>query len=60
MREQSLGMGTRVHAAQSMFEFSRKLSGAAKLDDVVWAAAVHAQKTLDARSCILLQPDDGN
>ncbi len=55
MREQSLGMGTRAHAAQSMFEFSRKLSGAANLDDVLWAAAVHAQKTLDARCIVLLQ-----
>ena len=47
-------MGTRVQAAQSMFEFSRKLSGAANLDDVLWAAAVHAQKTLDARCIVLL------
>src|SRR5208283_3907304 len=41
------------------FEFSRKLSGAANLDDVLWAAAVHAQKALGARSIILLRPDDG-
>jgi two-component system, OmpR family, sensor histidine kinase KdpD len=58
-REHSLGMGTRMQAAQSMFEFSRKLSGAAKLDDVLWAAAVHAQKALDAQSIILLRPDEG-
>ena len=58
-REHSLGMGTRVQAAQSMFEFSRKLSGAAKLDDVLWAAAVHAQKALGARCIVLLRPDDG-
>ena len=58
-REHSLGMGKRVQAAQSMFEFSRKLSGAAKLDDVLWAAAVHAQKALDARCIVLLRPDDG-
>ena len=58
-REHSLGMGTRAQAAQSLFEFSRKLSGAANLDDVLWAAAVHAQKTLDARCIVLLRPDDG-
>ena len=58
-REHSLGMGTRVQAAQSMFEFSRKLSGAAKLDDVVWVAAVHAQRALDARCVVLLRPDEG-
>ena len=59
VREHSLGLGTRVQAAQSMFEFSRKLSGAAKLDDVLWAAAVHAQKALEARCIVLLRPDDG-
>jgi len=59
VREQSLGMRTRAQAAQSLFEFSRKLSGAAKLDDVLWAAAVHAQKALDARCVVLLRPDDG-
>lgn len=59
VREQSLGMRTRAQAAQSLFEFSRKLSGAAKLDDVLWAASVHAQKALDARCVVLLRPDDG-
>ncbi|SFK60719.1 sensor histidine kinase [Methylocapsa palsarum] len=59
VRQQSLAMATRMQAAQSMFEFSRKLSGAGKLDDVLWAAAVHAQKTLQAQCIVLLRPDDG-
>lgn len=59
VREHSLGLGTRVQAAQSMFEFSRKLSGAAKLDDVLWAAAVQTQKALEAQCVVLLRPDDG-
>ncbi len=60
VREHSLGLGSRVQAAQSMFEFSRKLSGAAKLDDVLWAAAVHAQKALEAQCVVLLRPDEGD
>lgn len=59
VREQSQKMRTRAHAAQSLFEFSRKLSSAANLDGVLWAAAVHAQKALDAKCVVLLVPDDG-
>jgi two-component system sensor histidine kinase KdpD len=59
VREQSLGMRTRSQAAQSLFEFSRKLSAAVSLDEVLWAAAAHAQKTLDMRCIVLLRPTDG-
>lgn len=59
VREQSQNMRTRAQAAQSLFEFSRKLSSAANLDDVLWAAAIHAQKALDAKCIVLLVPDDG-
>jgi two-component system sensor histidine kinase KdpD len=59
VREQSVGMRTRAEAAQSLFEFSRKLSAAVSLDEVLWAAAAHAQKTLDMRCIVLLRPSDG-
>jgi two-component system sensor histidine kinase KdpD len=59
VREQSQNMQRRAHAAQSLFEFSRKLSSAANLDDVLWTAAAHAQKTLTAKCVVLLLPDDG-
>lgn len=59
VREQSQDMRRRAQASQSLFEFSRELSSAASLDDVLWAAAIHAQKTLDARSVVLLVPEDG-
>ena len=59
VREHSQNMRTRAQTAQSLFEFSRKLSGAANLDDVLWSAAVHAQKTLDAKCVVLLVPDEG-
>ncbi|MBG0809045.1 sensor histidine kinase KdpD [Methylosinus sp. H3A] len=59
VREQSRAMRARAEAAQSLFEFSRKLSSAASLDDVLWAAAVQAQKALDAKCVVLLVPDEG-
>lgn len=59
VREQAQYMRMRTQAAQSLFEFSRKLSSAPKLDDVLWAAAVDAQKALDAKCAVLLLPDDG-
>lgn len=59
VREHSLNMRQRVDAAQSLFEISRKLSGAAKLDDVAWAATAHAQKVLGAKCVVTLLPEDG-
>jgi two-component system, OmpR family, sensor histidine kinase KdpD len=57
--EHSLNMSLRADAAQSLFEISRKLSGAAKLDDVAWAATAHVQKALGAKCVISLLPEDG-
>jgi two-component system, OmpR family, sensor histidine kinase KdpD len=57
VREHSLNMRQRVDAAQSLFEISRKLSGAAKLDDVVWAAAAHTQKALGAKCVVSILPE---
>jgi two-component system, OmpR family, sensor histidine kinase KdpD len=59
VREHSLSMSKRADAAQSLFEISRKLSGAAKLDDVAWAATVHIQKALEAKCAVTLLPEDG-
>jgi two-component system sensor histidine kinase KdpD len=59
-RARSEAMGARAHAAQSLFELSRKLASAANLDDVLWAAAAHAQKTLEAKSVVLLVPEEAD
>lgn len=59
VREQSSAMRERAESAQSLFEFSRKLSSAASVDEVLWAAAIHAQKALDAKCVVLLVPEDG-
>ncbi len=59
LRERSRSMRSRAQAAQSMFDFSSRLSAASKLDDILWAATTNIQKTLDAKSVIFLIPDDG-
>ncbi len=47
LRDHSRAMRQRAQSAQSLFEFSRKVAGAGELDDVLWSAATHAQKTLE-------------
>ncbi len=42
----------------SIFELSRKLSGAVELSEILDAATVYAQKTLMARCVIMLLPQD--
>jgi two-component system sensor histidine kinase KdpD len=59
-RARSEAMRTRAEAAQTLFDLSRKLASATSLDDVLWAAANHAQKALEAKSVVLLVPDDGD
>jgi two-component system sensor histidine kinase KdpD len=59
VREHSQFMRNRAQTAQSLLEFSRKLSAAADLDEVLWAAAVQIHKALDARCIVLLIPTDG-
>jgi two-component system sensor histidine kinase KdpD len=48
-----------AQATRSLFEFSRKLSGAATLDDILDTTTIYAQKTLAARSVVMLLPEDG-
>ncbi|MBY6241280.1 sensor histidine kinase KdpD [Methylosinus sp. Sm6] len=59
-RARSEAMRTRAEAAQSLFDLSRKLASAANLDDVLWAAANHAQRALEAKCVVLLVPDDAD
>ncbi|MGJ0507574.1 MAG: DUF4118 domain-containing protein [Methylocystis sp.] len=60
VREYSQFMRTRAESAQTMFEFSRNLSGASNLEEVLWAAVAQIQKSLDARCVVLLVPNDGD
>ena len=49
-----------AETTRSLFELSRKLSGAVALDDILQAATVYAQKTLNARCVVMLLPEDGD
>jgi two-component system, OmpR family, sensor histidine kinase KdpD len=48
-----------ARATQSLYDLSRKLSGAAEKDDILEAATVYAQKTLGARGVAMLLPEEG-
>lgn len=58
VRDQSKAMRARAQSIQSLYDFSQRLSGAARLDDVLWAATAHLQKARGGRIVFLL-PDDG-
>ena len=49
VREQSGLVLRRAGAMQNLIDYSRKMSAAASLEDVLWAAAAHIQKTLGGR-----------
>jgi two-component system sensor histidine kinase KdpD len=48
----------RAQNIESLYDFSRKLSGAARLDDVLWASVTHLHK-LQGGPIVLLLPRDG-
>lgn len=58
VRAQALLAQGRVRAIEALYAFSRKLSGAAKIDDVLWATAFQIASTLKVRA-ILLLPENG-
>ncbi|HMK90217.1 MAG TPA: sensor histidine kinase KdpD [Methylocystis sp.] len=58
VRHHSLQLTQRIDAARALFEFSRKLAGAASLDDVAWVAAAQTQKALGARAVVTLAPQE--
>ena len=49
----------RARTTESLYAFSRKLSGAGTLDDVLWATAYQAASMLKVR-VVLLLPEDGS
>jgi two-component system, OmpR family, sensor histidine kinase KdpD len=58
-RDQARSVQTNAKTTQSLYELSRKLSGAANLDDILLAATVYMHKTLNARGVVVLLPEDG-
>ncbi|VFU09700.1 sensor histidine kinase [Methylocella tundrae] len=58
IHDQAETVRKRSASTQALYEFSRKLSGAVKLDDVLWASASHLRNALKA-DVVLLLPEDG-
>ncbi|PDT53921.1 MULTISPECIES: sensor histidine kinase KdpD [Sinorhizobium] len=57
IREQAKTAKGRATATQALYDFSRKLSGTANAEDVLWAAANQIHATLK-RNAVLLLPED--
>ncbi|MCI4678327.1 sensor histidine kinase KdpD [Rhodoblastus acidophilus] len=57
--DQAEAVRQRAQHSESLYDFSRKLAGAAKLDDVLWAAAAHLQKIVGG-AVVFLIPEDGD
>jgi two-component system sensor histidine kinase KdpD len=54
LREQAAATRERAEATQALYEFSRKLSGVPKIDDVVWLLAAQSAVVVKGKSIILL------
>jgi two-component system sensor histidine kinase KdpD len=54
VREQSDAARRRVHQTQTLFDFSRKLSATAKLDDVLWAVASQLASAIRGETIVVL------
>lgn len=58
IREQAKAAYGRAGTLQALYDFSRKLSGTAKVDDVLWASVSQLQASLK-RNATLLLPEKG-
>jgi two-component system, OmpR family, sensor histidine kinase KdpD len=58
-RDQAQSVRDNARTTQSIYELSRKLSGAAALDDILLAATIYIHKTLGARYVVMMLPEDG-
>ncbi|MDB5618059.1 sensor histidine kinase KdpD [Tardiphaga sp.] len=58
VRTQAVSAFSRVRTTESLYAFSRKLAGTAKLDDVLWATAYQIALMLRVR-VVLLLPEQG-
>jgi two-component system sensor histidine kinase KdpD len=58
VRDQRESVIRNAAATESLYEYSRKLSGASGADDVLWAAAAHLHSTFGKRIVLLLPESD--
>lgn len=55
VRDQREAIQKRATEIQALYEFSRKLSGTAKLDDVLWASVTQIAKTIEGDAIVLMR-----
>ena len=63
LRRQTLAQRASMRRTANLYDFSRKIAGAASQEDVVWAAVHHVASTLQCRALVLLpapQSDGGS
>ena len=58
VRDQRETVIRNAQVTQSLYDFSRKLSGASSADDVLWAAAAHLHATFGGRIVLLVAEGD--
>lgn len=55
LREQATATRERAEVTQALYEFSRKLAGAPKIDDVLWLLSAQSAAVVKGRSIIVLE-----
>ena len=60
LSDQAAATRERAEATQALFDFSRKLSGTPKLDDVLWLLAAQTAAIAKGKSIVLLDQGDGS
>jgi two-component system sensor histidine kinase KdpD len=58
LRDQAELVRARAAAVRSQYEFARKLSGTARMDDLLWAVASQVAAAVRGRCLVLLSEDD--
>ncbi len=58
-RDQAQSVQSNAKTTQSLYDLSRKMSGAAALDDILLAATIYMHKTLGARCVVMMLPEEG-
>ena len=58
IRDQRETVIRNAEVTQSLYDYSRKLSGASSPDDVLWAAAAHLHSTFGGRIVLLVAEGD--
>jgi len=59
VREQAQAAQARIKAMRTLYDFSRRLGATFRLDDLVHAVAIHANRVADRQAMVLLAEGDG-